>query len=380
MASALEIAKSIFGKRESSFERYTEDARRVIYFGRAEALQAGADSIAPGHIAFALLRDPWFLREIVKDTAEEELRKAIIASLPIRQDPRGVTDIPLTDASKRVLAYAALEADSLRDPHIGTEHLWLGLIQEEKKSKVVVTGLSRRFAISGIRSRVRQEPCDARQKYGRLHAMHPPILSGSHIRLEPLGPGHIQGLAAASAIDPSLYQWSPVPQGKDRSTKYVETALAWQAACTALPFAIVRLAHNHQPDVVIGSTRFWNLERWDWPHEHSRHLRREPDACEIGYTWLSAPAIRSSANTEAKLLMLTYAFETWQLLRVCFHTDARNQRSRAALERIGAKFEGVLRSHRMAADFIPRDSFRFSILQTEWPEVKEKLEKLLKRI
>jgi RimJ/RimL family protein N-acetyltransferase len=71
--------------------------------------------------------------------------------------------------------------------------------------------------------------------------------------------------------------------------------------------------------------------------------------------------------------MLTYAFETWQVLRVCFHTDARNQRSRAALERIGAKFEGVLRAHRVAADFIPRDSVRYSIVMNEWPEVKQRL-------
>ena len=88
---------------------------------------------------------------------------------------------------------------------------------------------------------------------------------------------------------------------------------------------------------------------------HPRHGRANPDVCEIGYTWLTRSAIRTAANTEAKLLMLTHAFETWQVLRVCLHTDARNQRSRAAIERIGAKFEGILRAHRMAADFTPRD-------------------------
>ncbi len=71
-----------------------------------------------------------------------------------------------------------------------------------------------------------------------------------------------------------------------------------------------------------------------------------PDACEIGYTWLTRSAIRTGANTEAKLLMLTHAFESWQVLRVCLHTDVRNQRSRAAIERIGGQFEGILRSHR----------------------------------
>jgi N-acetyltransferase len=199
------------------------------------------------------------------------------------------------------------------------------------------------------------------------------LLQGRHIRLEPLDHRHIDGLVVASAADPSLYQWSPVPQGKAEAISYVETALAWRDAGTAVPFAIVRLADG----VVIGSTRFWNLERWAWPQGHPRHGRSAPDACEIGYTWLTRSAIRTAANTEAKLLMLTHAFETWQVLRVCFHTDARNQRSRAALERIGSKFEGILRAHRMAADYIPRDSMRFSIVAAEWPEVRERLNQLL---
>ncbi len=200
-----------------------------------------------------------------------------------------------------------------------------------------------------------------------------PTLSGRHIRLEPLDHRHIEGLAAAAAADRSLYQWSPVPQGKLETTSYVETALAWRDAGTAVPFAIINSTESATDGVVIGSTRFWNLERWSWPPGHPRHGRQSPDACEIGYTWLTRSAIRTAANTEAKLLMLTHAFENWQALRVCFHTDARNQRSRAALERIGAKFEGILRSHRMAADHIPRDSVRYSILAAEWPAAKQQL-------
>jgi RimJ/RimL family protein N-acetyltransferase len=125
--------------------------------------------------------------------------------------------------------------------------------------------------------------------------------------------------------------------------------------------------------VVTGSTRFWNLERWWWPQGHPSHGRDTPDACEIGYTWLTRSAVRTAANTEAKLLMLTHAFESWQVLRVCFHTDARNQRSRSALERIGGQMEGILRAHRMAADFIPRDSVRYSIIAAEWPAVKQQM-------
>jgi len=201
------------------------------------------------------------------------------------------------------------------------------------------------------------------------------VLQGKQVRLEPLEHHHINGLVAASAGDVSLYRWSPVPQGKVEAQRYVDTALAWRDAGSAVPFAIVRL-----PDgVVIGSTRFWNLERWAWPEGHPSHGRDFPDACEIGYTWLAASAIRTGANTEAKLLMLAHAFEVWRVLRVCFHTDARNQRSRAALARIGGQFEGILRSHRMAADYIPRDSVRYSIVASEWPEVKQKLSSLMER-
>ena len=196
-------------------------------------------------------------------------------------------------------------------------------------------------------------------------------LQGKYVRLEPLEHRHADGLAAASSEDPLLYQWSPVPQGKAEAEKYVETALAWKAAGTAVPFAIVR------DDAVIGSTRFWNIERWAWPEGKPSHGRGTPDACEIGYTWLSRSAIRTAANTEAKFLMLKHAFEEWHVLRVCFHTDARNFRSRAALERIGGKMEGILRAHRMAADFIPRDSVRFSIIASEWPTVKQSLQERL---
>lgn len=194
-------------------------------------------------------------------------------------------------------------------------------------------------------------------------------LAGRHVRLEPLEQRHVDGLVMAAAVHPSLYQWSPVPQGKAAATAYVETALAWRDAGSAVPFATVRMSDG----TVIGSTRFWNVERWAWPKGHPRQGRPFPDACEIGYTWLTRSAIRTAANTEAKLLMLTHAFETWQVLRVCFHTDVRNQRSRTALERIGGKFEGILRAHRMAADYIARDSARFSIVAEEWAGAKKRL-------
>lgn len=169
-----------------------------------------------------------------------------------------------------------------------------------------------------------------------------------------------------------------MPQGEAAAAQYVAEALAGRDAGTTVPFAVIRLADENLADEkVIGSSRFFNLERWAWPEGHPLHGRGVPDACEIGYTWYARSAIRTAANTECKLLLLAYAFETWRVLRVCLHADARNLRSRAAIERIGGRFEGILRAHRMAADFIARDSARYSIVAAEWPEVKTRLVQLL---
>jgi N-acetyltransferase len=201
------------------------------------------------------------------------------------------------------------------------------------------------------------------------------VLQGKYVRLEALEHRHVDGLVAASEGDASLYQWSPVPRGKSEATKYVDRCLSLRDTGSALAFATVRVDDG----VVVGSTRFFDLERWSWPESHPLHGRATPDACEIGYTWLAHSAIRTAANTEAKLLMLIYAFDVWKALRVCFHTDARNQRSRAALERIGGQFEGILRAHRMAVDAIPRDSARYSIVAAEWPAVEQRLLERLDR-
>src|SRR6185437_2293837 len=120
-----------------------------------------------------------------------------------------------------------------------------------------------------------------------------------HVRLEPLGEQHFEGLVHASQGDPSLYTWSAVPQGREQVQRYIETAAAWRDAGTAVAFATVRIADN----AILGSTRFFDIERWVWPTGHERH-GCALDVCEIGYTWLAPWAIRTAANTEAKLLML----------------------------------------------------------------------------
>ncbi len=196
------------------------------------------------------------------------------------------------------------------------------------------------------------------------------VLQGAHVRLEPLERTHVEPLLQAAGAERELYRWTTIPHTLAAMTQYVETAMREREAGSTLAFATVRM----RDAAVIGSTRFFLIERWPWP---AGHERMAPDACEIGYTWLSPQAVRTAANTEAKLLMLRHAFEAWGVCRVCFHTDARNERSRNALLRIGARFEGVLRAHRLAADLQPRDSARYSVLAGEWPAVHDRLARRL---
>ena len=197
-------------------------------------------------------------------------------------------------------------------------------------------------------------------------------LAGKVARLEPLQHQHVAGLVAAAADGAELYRWSAVPQDEARVRQYVEVAVAARDGGTAVPFAVIRTAD----DTVIGSTRFFDFDYWAWPDGRAR---TGPDTCEIGYTWLSPAAIRTGANTEMKRLMLTHAFEVWQVASVALHTDARNQRSRDAMARIGLRYEGVLRAHRLGTDLKPRDSARFSVTAADWPAVRLHLDELDRR-
>ncbi|MEO8692703.1 MAG: GNAT family protein [Acidimicrobiales bacterium] len=195
--------------------------------------------------------------------------------------------------------------------------------------------------------------------------MEPIVLRGSVVRLEPLSLEHVPALVAAASEDRSTYGLTLVPDGGDAMAAYVATALDEQRAGRVVAFATV--VHEH----VAGSTRFMDIERWEGSPV--------PSVVEIGSTWLSASAQRTRANTEAKRLMLTHAFEAWHVHRVTFKTDARNERSRRAIERIGATFEGIRRVHVLTYDGTIRDSAYFSIIAAEWPEVKKRLDALLDR-
>jgi RimJ/RimL family protein N-acetyltransferase len=188
----------------------------------------------------------------------------------------------------------------------------------------------------------------------------PIVLEGPSVRLEPLQLHHVEGLCAVG-LDPELWRLT-VNQVHDRAAmeRYVATALEEQRGGTALPFATVW----RETGEVIGSTRFGNASP---PHRR----------IEIGWTWLARAWQRTRANTEAKYLMLCQAFDRWHCLRVELKTSALNQRSRAAIARIGAQEEGTLRRHMLNDDGSRRDSVFFSIIAEEWPDVKRRLETLL---
>jgi RimJ/RimL family protein N-acetyltransferase len=194
----------------------------------------------------------------------------------------------------------------------------------------------------------------------------PVVLTGHGVTLEPLTLAHVDALAAAAGEDRSSYDFTWVPAGRDATRAYVETALADQARLESLPFAVRAL----DDDRVVGSTRFLDLDYWDGPPA----LDTVPTVAEIGSTWLAASAQGTAVNPAMKLLMLDHAFETWKVLRVMFKTDARNERSRRAIARLGAQFDGVLRAHKLASDGTVRDSAYFSIVRDEWPSVRERLE------
>jgi N-acetyltransferase len=195
-------------------------------------------------------------------------------------------------------------------------------------------------------------------------------LRGSHVTLTPLSLADVPGLVRAASGDRSTYGWSIVPDTIDEMDAAVRRQLADADQRNAVPFATRR----SDTDEIIGMTRFLTL-RWYFDREY-------PDAVEIGGTFVTAAAQRTAVNTEAKLLMMTHAFDVWGVRRLDLKTDERNDRSRRAIERIGGRFEGVLRNWQAAQvdgeEGLTRNSAMYSILSTEWPEVRARLEERLR--
>ena len=209
--------------------------------------------------------------------------------------------------------------------------------------------------------------------------LSPFALEGAGIRLEPLTMAHAEALAeaASGARDSFGYTW--VPDGPEDAGRYVQAALDDRDTGRSVPFAVrSRMGHR-----IVGSTRFLDLEVFRWPPPWPPGVGRgpvpsdgqPPVVAEIGSTWLAAAAQRTGINAECKLLMLRHAFDVWNVLRVTLKTDARNQASRAAIERLGATFEGVRRAHSPASDGSIRDTAYYSILRPEWPAVCDRLQR-----
>lgn len=198
-----------------------------------------------------------------------------------------------------------------------------------------------------------------------------PTLTGRHVQLEQLSLDFAEELVAAGNLDRSTYAWTPVPPTVEGMRRYISGLLADQEARNAVPFVQRRLSDG----ALVGCTRYLRLEWWG--------RRDVPDEVEIGGTWLAASAQRTRINTEAKYLLLGNAFDSWNVHRVSICTDSRNTQSRTAILRLGATFEGILRSHRGSyaageENTVARDSAMYSVIRDEWPAVKRALEDKLR--
>jgi RimJ/RimL family protein N-acetyltransferase len=191
-----------------------------------------------------------------------------------------------------------------------------------------------------------------------------PILTGTLVRLEPLSADHAADLGDAADADRGTYAYARVPRAGDVD-RYVAAALSRVESEPFFPFAQIRLSDGR----AVGCTAFGNARTWPGIPGLS--------SVEIGWTWLGSSAQRSGINRDAKLLLMTHAFETWGVARVEIKTDARNTRSREAIARLGATFEGVLRrstpSHALGEEGLLRDSAMYSVTSDEWPSVRSSL-------
>lgn len=196
-------------------------------------------------------------------------------------------------------------------------------------------------------------------------------LSGVEVVLRPLQLDDAEALAAASAESREPYGFTVVPDGLEDTQKHIARALQFRDAGIHLPFTI--LWRNR----IVGMTRYMEMEPWLWPEGHPLQRTDRPDAVEIGHTWLATSAQRTRCNTEAKYLLLTNAFDTWDVHRVALRTDERNEQSRRAIERLGAQYDGLRRAEMPGRDGTVRNSVYYSILRAEWPAVRTRLQEFL---
>ena len=200
-----------------------------------------------------------------------------------------------------------------------------------------------------------------------------PVLAGPTVTLRPLTLADASALAEAAAESRQHYIYTRVPAGVAEAEGYIAAALRDRDDGHRMPFVTV---WNKR---VVGSTSYLDLQQWRWPAGSGLQRIDHPDSVEIGATWLSASAQRTRCNTEAKYLMLAHAFDVWRVHRVALKTDERTVRSRRAIERLGARFEGIRRADMPAQDGTVRSSAYYSIVPAEWPAIRAKLEATLQK-
>jgi RimJ/RimL family protein N-acetyltransferase len=194
-----------------------------------------------------------------------------------------------------------------------------------------------------------------------MASLGPVTLTGRHVRLEPMRPAHAAALLEAGA-SAEIWEWMPArPLTPDAMDGWLQKAIQAESQGHEYPFVVVRLEGNR----VIGSTRYLDVQEDD-------------RTVEIGWTWYSPATWGGVVNPEAKYLLMRHAFDDWRAIRVALKTDIKNVHSQAAIKKLGARFEGTLRNHRIRSDGSYRDTVLFSITQSEWPAVKARLEERLR--
>jgi N-acetyltransferase len=194
-----------------------------------------------------------------------------------------------------------------------------------------------------------------------LAPLGPITLTGTHIRLEPMRPSHARALLEAGH-DEAIWTWMPArPVTSEQMDRWLEKAMEAESQGREYPFVVVRLEDNR----VIGSTRYLDVQEAD------RNV-------EIGWTWYTPDAWGGVVNPEAKYLLMQHAFDDWRAVRVALKTDIKNLRSQAAIKKLGARYEGTLRNQRIRLDGSYRDTVIFSVIESEWPQVKARLEQRLR--
>lgn len=206
---------------------------------------------------------------------------------------------------------------------------------------------------------------------------YPSALEGAIVRLEPMTFDHVDGLVAAATEDRATFGFTHVPGDRVQMQAYVAEALNTRDAGRAVPFTV----WDRRSGRIAGTTRYLDLEAFTWPPPWPVGVNLgpsladgvAPSVAEIGSTWYAPSLQGTGLNLEAKLLLLGQAFESWRVLRVTLKTDARNVRSRRAIEKLGAAFEGVRRAHAPAIGGGVRDTAYYSVLDIEWPAVRRQI-------